>query len=358
MEVVIDPPLAPGVATGPALDVAGAGATLHGAVTPHNQATTYRFEYGTGGFDARTPDGTLAPGAPAVDVEATLTGLVPAVTYRYRLVAVNATGATTGPERTFVAGAPPGYRDMVLGTPGLMSYWRLGEASGRTAVDERGAHAGSYAATGVTLGRPGALSGDPDTSASFDGVSGEMSVSTPVLSTSGTLEGWFEWQAGVAVMRDHNASPGTGWILAFESGGRIACRAGGTNLVSSTTVASIRDGWHHYALTREGDDVRLYLDGRRLDLPATPPGNAASSAPWHIMRNGSSAAQYTRGRADEVAVYDRRATRRRGRGMRWIAAAAAATAGLLAFDAFSAFAPARDAVVPPTHRSTSPTRAA
>ena len=73
-------------------------------------------------------------------------------------------------------------------------------------------------------------------------------------------------------MRDHNASPGTGWILAYDSGGRIACRAGGTNLVSSTTVASIRDGWHHFAVTKDGDDVRLYLDGRRLDLPATRAG--------------------------------------------------------------------------------------
>jgi hypothetical protein len=136
-------------------------------------------------------------------------------------------------------------------------------------------------------------------------MSGEMTATTPALTTSGTLEGWFHWQAGVAVMRDNNAMSGTGWILAYDSGGMIACRAGGANLVSSTPVASVRDGWHHLALTRDRDDVRLYLDGRRLAIPAISPGSASSAAPWHVMRNGTSASQYTRGRADEVAVYDR-----------------------------------------------------
>jgi hyaluronoglucosaminidase len=77
-------------------------------------------------------------------------------------------------------------------------------------------------------------------------------------------------------------------------------------LVTTTPVSEVRDGrWHHFALTRDGDDVRLYLDGRRLTLPATAPGTATAAAPWHVMRNGSTAGQYTRGRADEIAIYDR-----------------------------------------------------
>ena len=55
---------------------------------------------------------------------------------------------------------------------------------------------------------------------------------------------------------------GTGWILAYDSGGRIACRAGAA-LLSTTPVSEVRDGrWHHFALTRDRDEVRLYLDGR------------------------------------------------------------------------------------------------
>lgn len=308
-EVRIDP----AVATGPALDVTGDSATLHGAVTPH-QATTYHFEYGTAALDARTGDQTLTgSGTAAVDVEATLSGLTPGAVYQYRLVATNANGTTAASVRTFTAGAPAGpghYREVVLGTPGLAGYWRLGEAAGLVAADERAAHAGAYAQTGVTLGQAGALRGDPDTAAAFDGATGEMSAPTPDLSTAGTLEGWFHWQAGVAVMRDHTSAGGTGWILAYDSGGatpRIACRAGGTALISSKPVAQVRDGWHHFALTRNGEDVRLYLDGVRLEIPATSPGTGVSAPPWHIMRNGSTT-QYTRGRADEVAVYDRALT--------------------------------------------------
>ena len=307
MEVVIDP----AVATGPALDVTADAATLHGAVTPH-QATAYHFEYGAENLDARTADQALTgSGTAAVDVAAALTGLTPGVVYRYRLVATNANGTTAGSVRAFVAGVPAGpgqYREVVLGTPGLASYWRLGEVSGLVAADERAANAGSYTDTGVTLGHAGALRADPDTSAAFDGATGEMSARTPDLSTAGTLEGWFRWQAGVAVMRDHTSAAGTGWILAYESGAQIACRAGGTALVSSKPVSEVRTGWHHFALTRNGEDVRLYVDGVRLQLPANSPGTGVSAAPWHVMRNGSTATQYTRGGADDVAVYDRALT--------------------------------------------------
>ena len=156
----------------------------------------------------------------------------------------------------------------------------------------------------MTLGQPGALHGDPDTAAAFDGSAGEMAAATPALTTSGTVEGWFHWQAGVALMRDDTSTTGAGWILAYGTGaGLIACRAGGTALVSTTPVAEVAAGWHHFALTRDGEDVRLYLDGKRLALPDVSPGPASSAVPWHVMRNGNSPTQYTRGRADDVAVY-------------------------------------------------------
>jgi PKD repeat protein len=294
-----------GVVTGPALDLAGTAATLHGAVTPREQAATYHFDYGTDALDARTPD--FAPdagGGPAVDVQAPVRGLTPGLRYRYRLALDTALGTVYGAERVFTAGAPSGYRDVVLGTPGVLGYWRLGEAAGVFAADELGARPGAYAAKGVTLGQPGALRGDPNTSAAFDGSVGEVTAPTPALTTSGTLEGWFHWQAGVALMRDDTSTSGSGWILAYESGGMIACRAGGTPLVSSTAVTSVRDGWHHFALTRDGEHVRLYLDGERLALRGDSPGPASAAPPWHVMRNGTSPTQYTRGRADEVAVYD------------------------------------------------------
>ena len=293
----------PGAVTGPALDLAGADATLHGAVPRREQPTTYHFEYGTDTFAARTPDIVLQPGSGSADVQAAVTALTPGVRYRYRLAVDTPQGTAFGAERFFTAAAVASYRDVVLGTPGVLAYWRLGEPAGVTAIDELGARPGAYAARGVTLGQPGALPGDPNTAAAFDGTAGEMTAATPPLTTSGTLEGWFHWQQGVALMRDHTSTSGTGWILAYGTGGLIACRAGGTPLISKKEVASVRLGWHHFALTRDGRDVRLYLDGERLELPDADPGPASSAVPWHVMRNGNSPTEYTRGPADEVAVY-------------------------------------------------------
>lgn len=82
----------------------------------------------------------------------------------------------------------PSYKSAVLGEAGLVSYWRLGEASGTTAADSKGTNNGSY--YGVSLGATGALTNDPDTAASFNGSTSKVSL--PSLGTVGdfTLEGW------------------------------------------------------------------------------------------------------------------------------------------------------------------------
>ncbi|MBR6460324.1 MAG: hypothetical protein IKS95_00650, partial [Verrucomicrobia bacterium] len=49
------------------------------------------------------------------------------------------------------------------------SYWRLGETSGTTAVDEVGGHNAVYT-SGSVLGKTGAIVGDSNTAAGFTGV--------------------------------------------------------------------------------------------------------------------------------------------------------------------------------------------
>jgi Concanavalin A-like lectin/glucanases superfamily len=175
------------------------------------------------------------------------------------------------------------------------AYWRLGESSGTVAADAQGASPGTYVG-GPGLGARGALSFDANPSVRFDGADDEMYAAAPV---SGTLEGWFFWEGGVAVMRDSTSSGG--WILAFESGGRVAYRAGGTTVTTPLAIANVRDGWHHLALTAGGGASAFYVDGARVHSGTA--GATAAAMPWHVMRNGTTS-QYTRGRADEIAVYD------------------------------------------------------
>ena len=205
------------------------------------------------------------------------------------------------------------YADLVASTPGLTAYWRLGEPTGTVADDAKGAADGTYVG-GPALGARGALSADADTAARFDGVDDEMQAGA---AATGTLEGWFFWEAGVALMRDSTTSGG--WIATFDSGGRVAYRVAGTTFMTPLATADVRDGWHHVALTVAGGATAFYLDGA-LVHSGTGAGAAGPVMPWHVMRNGTTT-QYARGRADEVAVYgsslpaddDRRALRGRAR---------------------------------------------
>jgi hypothetical protein len=187
------------------------------------------------------------------------------------------------------------YAQTVLSTPGLASYWRLGDASGATAVDARGQAPGTYIG-GPGLGARGALSSDADTSVRFDGADDEMQSGT---AATGTLEGWFFWEGGVALMRDSTSAGG--WLLAFDSGGRVAYRVAGTTFTTSLATADVRDGWHHVVVTVAGDATAFYLDGVLVQT-GTRAGATPPAMPWHVMRNGTTS-QFSRGRADEIAVY-------------------------------------------------------
>jgi len=96
--------LLPDVATGAASEVIRTEAKLEGIVNPDGQeVTACRFEYGT-----TTEYGQSSPCAPSpgsgsspVIVSAPATGLSPATTYHFRLVAGNANGSHPGGDATF-----------------------------------------------------------------------------------------------------------------------------------------------------------------------------------------------------------------------------------------------------------------
>jgi glucose/arabinose dehydrogenase len=193
------------------------------------------------------------------------------------------------------------YRSRILGTPGLIGYWRLGDAVGPGAVDELGTGVGTFTG-GVTLGAPGALIGESNAAARFDGVNAEATLDAPGLNmtTSGTIEGWFDWEAGRALMRD-NTNNG-GWVLAFGDGGKIAYTLAGVTRITTVDTVSVQNGWHHFVLTKAGPTGSLYIDGVQVHTQGGH-GSGAAIRPWHVMRNGVNA-KYTRGRADEIAFYN------------------------------------------------------
>jgi hypothetical protein len=100
-------PAAPGAVTGEVTAVSTTAAAVPGSVDPRGAATTFSVQYGVTGYAASAPGGSAGSGTLPVGVATTLTGLAPATTYHYRVVAANSEGVTAGEDRTFTTAAPP-----------------------------------------------------------------------------------------------------------------------------------------------------------------------------------------------------------------------------------------------------------
>lgn len=92
----------PVVTTGGVAKVTPSSASLLGKINPSGAATTYAFQYGpTSLYGVSTPPVAAGGGTATLNVVADVTGLAPATTYHYRLVAMNSHGTTKGADRTF-----------------------------------------------------------------------------------------------------------------------------------------------------------------------------------------------------------------------------------------------------------------
>lgn len=92
----------PQVNTLAATAAAGGSATLNGSVNPRGQDGSAWFEYGTTtNYGSRSANISLLPTNSFVPVSTPLTGLTPATTYHFRLVATNAAGTNRATDLSF-----------------------------------------------------------------------------------------------------------------------------------------------------------------------------------------------------------------------------------------------------------------
>jgi hypothetical protein len=102
------PPLPPIAVTGEASALTSRGATLNGKVNPSGSAARYYFQYGTGtDYAAVVPVPAGSAGSDyAYHAESQpVSGLQPATTYHFRIVASSAGGTAYGSDRTFTTAA-------------------------------------------------------------------------------------------------------------------------------------------------------------------------------------------------------------------------------------------------------------
>jgi Concanavalin A-like lectin/glucanases superfamily/Bacterial Ig-like domain len=187
------------------------------------------------------------------------------------------------------------------------AYWRFGETSSTTAADEKVASNGKYN-NGVTLGQPGALAGDSNTAAQFNGSNQNITVASSDTSPLDTLvpdpislEVWV--RRGTLGTQQRIFAKGGGWpLLEFQTSNKIRFAISGRGDLAISTLAVLdTTNWHHVVATRSGTGVRIYLDGTDVTGTVT---NQTSAANANSLATGSDrgGGVWFNGFLDEAAV--------------------------------------------------------
>jgi hypothetical protein len=183
---------APAVETGAASDVGATGVTLNGRINPFGLATTYHFEYGpTTSYGNRVPAADAAAGNGRVPrlFGRGLTGLDPATTYHFRLVATSAAGTSPGEDQTFTtsqgAGAACANAALRTGPSAELSDCRAYEQV--TPVDKGGA------TLNLGSGPQAAANGDGMAFQALQADSSPMTEAAPLQPRSSSIRGADGW---------------------------------------------------------------------------------------------------------------------------------------------------------------------
>lgn len=232
---------------------------------------------------------------------------------------------SSGCAQTYVEGCDDSVED--YGSPGNVyvaevladnpvAYYRLGEPSGTTLVDEINSPTqdGSVTSSGdITLGVAGAIAGDSDTAISKTGSDGganflEVPITLDFTTNDGmAIEGWFVWNNDGVMLRDNTSSAGTGTFMLLNSGGNVRVVVDGESFVTSLVSATYADGqYHHWVLeyVHSGPTINVYVDGALGDTVNISARSGTSVDFFRMFRNGATSNPDASGTADEIAFYN------------------------------------------------------
>jgi hypothetical protein len=236
------------------------------------------------------------------------TGLAAGTTYWYRVQAAAGASSSAWSAPVSTATLPPVPYATVIAADAPVSWWRLGEASGTVAADQRAANPGTYL-TGTTLGAASLLPTAPsDHAVGFDGVKGAVRVaassSLNVTSTL-SLEAWIKPTslpaagafASVLTKAEAYSLQFNGPRMEFtviQSGTRRRLQAPAGAVVAGST--------YHVVGTFDGTTQRLYLNGVQVASVALSGAASVSTNPVYVG-SWDGASEFFKGTIDEPAIY-------------------------------------------------------
>lgn len=207
------------------------------------------------------------------------------------------------------------------------AYWRLGETSGTVADDLVGIANGQYR-SGVVLGALGALFGDANKAARFDGSDDLIGMSDPasgildIATNDAAIEAWVKgtanneraiiakrvflssqpyWEVTVTDDASHvgeiRLSLWTGSNGNGNGNGKIVTAYG-------PAVRVDNNAWHHVVVLLDRDlGVTIYVDGVSRFTPVVFTQTLANSGEFLLGKSTNLFIPYYKGDLDEVALY-------------------------------------------------------
>jgi len=200
-------------------------------------------------------------------------------------------------------------RDIPIGDPDLVAWWKLDEGGGTTVVDWSG------------HGNHGTLNGDPewtdgidagalDLDGTGDYVNFASTSDLPSGTSARTLCGWG---------KTNTVASGWQWIAAYGTAGTSQAMfigLNGTDLYGGGYGDDVPlnglsgfwevDVWHHICLTYDGTTAILYADGIQVASEAKTWDLPLSRA--HIGRQVNDLAEFWNGLVDDIRIYSRALT--------------------------------------------------
>jgi PKD repeat protein len=244
------------------------------------------------------------------------TGLTNGASYSWSVVVSDPFGntVTSGSTTATVAttGSTGGAYAATVRSDGASDLWRLGEASG-TVYDQGTSALDMAAGSGVTRNQAGALTGDPDTAASFNGTTtGLAATQTPVAgpqtfsveafvktttTKGGKIVGFGDKKTGTSSNYDRHLYLDTSGYLYF------GVHNGANQVLKST--AKVNDGrYHQIDASLSAAGMTLYVDGKLVASRTDVTTAQAFDGYWRIGGDSSwTTGTWFTGTVDDVSVY-------------------------------------------------------
>jgi len=226
--------------------------------------------------------------------------------YTYRVSATDGinTGALSGSIGARPVTKAANYPSTVI-SDGANLYWRFDETTTPWVQDKSGVTAPALAKTaglnglyqnGITLNAPGAIAGDSDTAAQFNGTDGYVySDQQKPAPTTYSIETWIKttttnggkiigYGSGVPATNSGNAvlSGNYDRQVYMDNSGRLTfgIYSGGVSALRSANAYN--DGtWHHIVATQGSVGMKLFVDGIKVGQNAVS-ANQSYSGNWHV----------------------------------------------------------------------------